>query len=121
MLKLPHLKDALGGPDRTPAKSHAAMIAMYRDLPDDQAADYTAMFRYLGAGKVPLAFNCSAGKDRTGLGAALILDALGVPRATILADYALSDRIVDYRAELQNDAKTNKSAAMLAQLPWPVV
>lgn len=35
-------------------------------------------------------YHCSAGQDRTGLLTAFILSALGVPRATILADYHLS-------------------------------
>ncbi|MEO1055749.1 MAG: tyrosine-protein phosphatase [Actinomycetota bacterium] len=38
----------------------------------------------------PLLFHCAAGKDRTGLGAGLLLGALGVPRATIVADYDLT-------------------------------
>jgi len=36
-------------------------------------------------------FHCTAGKDRTGIGAALVLAALGVPRPTILQDYAATD------------------------------
>lgn len=36
-------------------------------------------------------FHCTAGKDRTGIGAALVLSALGVPRQTILQDYAATD------------------------------
>jgi protein-tyrosine phosphatase len=35
-------------------------------------------------------FHCSAGKDRTGMAAALILSALDVPRDTIVADYMLT-------------------------------
>ncbi|GAA4503199.1 tyrosine-protein phosphatase [Hymenobacter ginsengisoli] len=38
-----------------------------------------------------LLFHCTAGKDRTGIGAALVLAALGVDRATILRDYAATD------------------------------
>lgn len=38
-----------------------------------------------------LMFHCTAGKDRTGMGAALVLSALGVDRATILKDYAATD------------------------------
>ena len=38
----------------------------------------------------PVAYNCSAGQDRTGFATALILSALGVPRDTIYADYHLS-------------------------------
>ncbi|WP_316804253.1 tyrosine-protein phosphatase [Pedobacter nototheniae] len=38
-----------------------------------------------------LLFHCTAGKDRTGIGAALLLYALGVPEETILEDYLLSN------------------------------
>ncbi len=40
----------------------------------------------------PLVFHCTAGKDRTGLLAAILLTVLGVDEATILEDYALTDR-----------------------------
>lgn len=39
---------------------------------------------------LPLVFHCAAGKDRTGILAALVLGLLGVDDATIAADYALS-------------------------------
>jgi protein tyrosine/serine phosphatase len=39
---------------------------------------------------VPLVFHCAAGKDRTGVVAALTLSLLGVPDETITQDYALS-------------------------------
>jgi protein-tyrosine phosphatase len=39
---------------------------------------------------LPILFHCSAGKDRTGLAAALLLSALGVDRQTIITDYCLS-------------------------------
>ena len=42
-----------------------------------------------------LAFNCSAGKDRTGIAAALMLTALGVPRETVIEDYLLTNRYFD--------------------------
>lgn len=40
----------------------------------------------------PVVIHCTAGKDRTGLGAALILHTLGVPDETIHEDYLLSNR-----------------------------
>lgn len=40
----------------------------------------------------PVLFHCSAGKDRTGFGAALLLSALGVDRALVMHDYLLSNR-----------------------------
>ena len=39
----------------------------------------------------PLVFHCSAGKDRAGTCAALVLLALGVPEETVVADHALSN------------------------------
>lgn len=41
----------------------------------------------------PLLFHCSAGKDRTGILAALLLDLLGTPREIIYDDYLHSKRI----------------------------
>jgi protein tyrosine/serine phosphatase len=38
----------------------------------------------------PLVFHCAAGKDRTGVLAALILDIVGVERQAIVEDYVLT-------------------------------
>jgi len=55
---------------------------------------YRALFAVLAdAARQPVLFHCTAGKDRTGFGAALLLLALGVDRATILADYMATDRL----------------------------
>ena len=48
-------------------------------------------------GKAPLYFHCSAGKDRTGVAAAIILSILGVNDEAILENYLLTNL---YRAEL---------------------
>lgn len=40
----------------------------------------------------PAVFHCTAGKDRTGLAAALLLDVLGVDRDLVLDDYELTNR-----------------------------
>lgn len=40
--------------------------------------------------RLPLVFFCTAGKDRTGIAAAVVLGALGVGAEDIVADYALS-------------------------------
>jgi len=56
-------------------------------------AKYKPMFDELLTlpGDEALLFHCTAGKDRTGIGAALVLSALGVDRRTILKDYAATD------------------------------
>ena len=43
-------------------------------------------------GGLPAVFHCHVGKDRTGVMAALLLEALGVDRATVLDDYELTSR-----------------------------
>jgi protein-tyrosine phosphatase len=54
----------------------------------DWAHCYAALFELLlQTGRRPLLFHCTAGKDRTGIGAALVLAALGVPPDAIRADY----------------------------------
>lgn len=73
---------------------------LYRRLPALFAGPYAELLARLAAGGTPLVFHCSAGKDRTGIAAALILTALGVPRETILEDYVLTNRVVDLEAEL---------------------
>ena len=70
----------------------AAMTATYPRLLDQFRGQYARMFAELLAGHAPLAFHCTAGKDRTGVAAALLLSALGVPRTTIIEDYLLSNR-----------------------------
>lgn len=46
--------------------------------------------------KITPAHNCSAGKDRTGMAAALILTALDVPRDIIEQDYAMTEKIANF-------------------------
>lgn len=67
-----------------------AFAAAYVQFTEVLTPQYTDMFARLKRGDAPLAFNCSAGKDRTGVAAALILSVLDVPRETILADYGLT-------------------------------
>ena len=57
---------------------------------------------------MPVLFHCSCGKDRTGIGAMLILLALGVSRADALADYMLTNV---YRREIIERFLADKPAA----------
>lgn len=80
----------------TPERMRAAMMETYERLPYEQAPAYRELFDRLAGGEIPLAFNCTGGKDRVGVGTALILTALGVPRETIIADYALTEKVTDH-------------------------
>jgi len=67
---------------------------VYGNLPFCYA--YKKMFEDIIAGNVPILFHCSAGKDRTGIAAILILLALGVDEETAIYDYMLTN---EYRKE----------------------
>jgi protein-tyrosine phosphatase len=73
------------------AQMHETMMQLYRDLPFEQAANFRELFARIAAGRLPLVFNCSAGKDRTGVAAAVLLSLLGVPRTIIETDYMLTN------------------------------
>jgi protein-tyrosine phosphatase len=90
-LDLGILAQAMARPGASLPEGRAAFHDFYSTLPTLFAGSYRALFAALLAGEAPLAINCSAGKDRTGVGAALVLAALGVPRVTIVEDYLLSN------------------------------
>lgn len=75
---------------RTREEAIDAFAASYVSFLDNLTPQYTALFDGLQRGQGALTLNCSAGKDRTGVASALILSALGVPRETVIADYALT-------------------------------
>lgn len=66
----------------------------YISYMEDNGPLVADFFRLLSQSETyPLLFHCSAGKDRTGILAALLLDALGTPREIIYDDYLHSRRI----------------------------
>jgi protein-tyrosine phosphatase len=68
--------------------SNDLMLAAYRSFVADYASRWALLLQQLqDPGSVPLMFHCTAGKDRTGFGAAVFLLALGVPEETIYQDY----------------------------------
>lgn len=73
----------------------------------------TDNFRELEAGNTPILFHCSAGKDRTGISAILILLALGVDKETALDDYMLTN--ICRRKAIEKSMV--KHAALLAEHP----
>jgi protein-tyrosine phosphatase len=113
--------DASGGellrllhdPSVTGDDARRAMIANYRILPYEQAPSYRALFEGLADGMVPALFNCTAGKDRTGVAAALLLSMLGVSRDLVIEDYRLTERAFDFRSLVdssRSDGRTSGAA-----------
>lgn len=71
----------------------ALMQDTYRGFVHDNAPRFADFFKILLARDEPLVFHCTAGKDRTGFAAALILLALGVPREVVMQDYLLTNAL----------------------------
>jgi protein-tyrosine phosphatase len=69
------------------------MQETYRGFVHDSAPRFAELFRLLLASDAPTVFHCTAGKDRTGFAAALILLALGVPREVVMHDYLLTNSL----------------------------
>ncbi len=69
------------------------MQQTYRAFVHDNAPRFAELFGLLLDNDAPLVFHCTAGKDRTGFAAALILLALGVPRAVVMQDYLLTNEL----------------------------
>jgi protein-tyrosine phosphatase len=76
---------------KTPAADQ--MTALYRGMPEFLAPQLRLVFDLLDRDEGPLAFNCSAGQDRTGFTAAMVLSALGTPRDVIVKDYLMSTEL----------------------------
>jgi protein-tyrosine phosphatase len=77
------------------------MEEMNRDFVANQLPQYAEMFQLLLAGDQQLLIHCASGKDRTGFGAALILDVLDVEESSIVSDYLLTNTYLPVEQELQ--------------------
>jgi protein-tyrosine phosphatase len=67
-------------------------------------------------GALPAVFHCAAGKDRTGILAALVLGALGVPHDVVAEDYGLSRDAVE-RTRRWAETNNPEAAAAWAKVP----
>lgn len=100
-----------------------AVCAVVRSMVTDAAPKYKPMFEHLqDTPSGAMLLNCSAGKERTGIAAALILFALGVPRETVTYDFMLSRRYFPAESEIPRVvAKYNVSAANAPALVAPLL
>jgi len=75
----------------------AYLVERYHEMTVEGAVALATLVRLVATDPdaVPLVFHCSAGKDRTGVAAAVLLGLLGVPDEHIVADYAHSAVAMD--------------------------
>lgn len=78
---------------RSVEEAEEALLGLYLGTLDRQARAFGALLGHLtDRSNLPALFHCTAGKDRTGLAAALLLLALGTDRSTVVEDYMLTAR-----------------------------
>ncbi|MEJ2409416.1 MAG: tyrosine-protein phosphatase [Novosphingobium sp.] len=111
---LAEMEEMIARGDFTAENTRAIIERTYRKLPFEQASSYRRIFDLLLDGRAPMVFNCAAGKDRTGVAAALILTALGVPREVIAQDYALTEQSMDQLVDL---LRADPTMAPLTRVP----
>jgi protein-tyrosine phosphatase len=96
----------------TAAVAHELMKDLYRAFVNDRTLQFAEFFDHLLHADAPVVFHCTAGKDRTGFAAALLLLALGVPRTLVMQDYLLTNEV--FRAPpLPRDESLAEAAAVL--------
>jgi protein-tyrosine phosphatase len=81
--------------------SSVFMETLNRELVATQMPRYAEMFDFLLAKDQRMLIHCASGKDRTGFGAALILDVLGVEEDEIVADYLLTNACLPLDEEME--------------------
>ena len=70
------------------------MERLYVGIVRKQAPRLVEFFKHVQHARAPLVFHCTAGKDRTGFAAALILLSLGVQREAVMQDYLLTNALL---------------------------
>lgn len=95
------------------------LVWAYRDMLEQGSDRFARALRLLSVPAAsPAVFHCAAGKDRTGLLAALILGGLGVDHDLIAADYGLTrDGMVRLRTWLER----NEPAALVSMNDRPAM
>lgn len=75
------------------AEAVSLMCETYRDFVRLHGGVFGQVLTRIAEHRSALVFHCTAGKDRTGMTAALLLGALGVHRDDVMADYLLTNRL----------------------------
>ena len=118
-------KDSLDSYD--PKQVREAMRINYPKKLYSHQAIYRAMLLKLINDETPLVFHCAAGKDRTGVAAALLLSLLGVSNELIIEDYLISQAQIQSLAEYWmaggaiNEDKVSDFQAKLLSYPNEVI
>lgn len=94
----------------------ASMGEMYVELLEHAREDYREIFTELAGASGASLFHCTAGKDRTGVVAMLLLLLAGVPEKQVAADYVATDAFLRDSLTDQIQAFARKGVRVPAHL-----
>lgn len=116
VVHLPVLREVWTDSVLTPGETAdpvAFLLGRYLEMLDQGREAIAAVFELLAsATRRPLAFHCSAGKDRTGVVAALVLALLGVADDDIADDYAASAEAMEKLADWMRENRPEAAASL---------
>ena len=106
----------------SPQTIRTLMLQLYQALPFDHVESYRAIMLCIADAQLPLVFHCSAGKDRTGVLAALIMTLLEVAETDVMDDYLLTNEVANHRASvLFNRTREQDAAQVIEALLVPLL
>lgn len=104
------------GPPATPVEMRERRRAEYGRYIDTLTPSFRTALQVIRQTGGSVLFHCSAGKDRSGIFAALVLTMLGVPRTTVFEDFLLSNEFVAAdRERVARFAASNKVTLEVAR------
>ncbi len=109
----------------TEEQSSKHMIEGYRMIVEEGSPSYKKLMELvLDQSNWPILIHCNAGKDRAGVAVTLILEALGVDRATIMEEFLLTNEIarieekaVLFSKEVKKQKRTGRGPSADAWFP----
>lgn len=109
-----------GGSNANPNATNLGEIYLYRVTEKPFGARLIDALEIIAdTSNHPLIFHCSAGKDRTGLLAAMVLAAVGIVDEDIVDDYARSAPFMnEIRVRMTSDPETGPAVKDLPKFQW---
>jgi hypothetical protein len=69
---------------------------VYRAYLDERGHHLVTLARLVASSTIATLVHCAAGKDRTGVAVAMLLDAVGVERSAVVADYTATNDVLEH-------------------------
>lgn len=111
--------ESLGSEKLEEFDSRAFMLELYRRLPFDNPAYHHLVKLLQQPDDGAVVQHCAVGKDRTGIGSALVLFALGADEQTVLEDYLLTETtLTPFRQQLLTELSATLSEKALKRFSF---